>query len=372
MRFPIAHDAPVVVKVGSSSLTGNSGIDPGAMERAVHQVARSWSTGRPTVLVSSGAVAAGLPAMGLTSRPREVVDLQVAAAVGQGKLMARYTEAFAARDIIVGQVLLTKGILADREQYLHARAALGRMLAQRIVPIVNENDTVAVEELRLGDNDRLAAIVSHLVAAGMLVLLTDTAGFLTSDPREDVTAELVSAVRHTDEILDHLAAGGSGPLGSGGVATKVAAARMAAWSGIPTVVAPASDPAAVEKALAGEEIGTWVGPHPSRLPARKLWIAFGQPAEGTVQIDGGAVSAIVDGGKSLLAVGVTGAEGAFGAGSAVEVTAPNGRVVAKGVVRMSAGDLERVLGLRSDAAGGEVIHRDDLVVLVGPGLTPLD
>jgi glutamate 5-kinase len=364
MRHALTPSAPVVVKIGSSSLTQDQGIDLQALGRVVQQVAHSWAVGRPTVLVTSGAVAAGLPAMGLSSRPREVADLQVAAAVGQSRLMAHYTQAFAFHGMVVGQVLLTKSVLADREQYLHARAAIGRMLNQRIVPIVNENDTVAVEELRLGDNDRLAALVSHLVSAGLLVLLTDTAGFHTSDPRRDTNAELLSAVRHTDEILDRLAAGGAGPLGSGGIATKVAAARMAAWSGIPTVVAPASDPQAVRKAVGGEEVGTWVDPHETRLPARKLWIAFGQPSEGVIEVDEGAVSALVSGGRSLLPVGVAGVEGSFAMGAAVEVCAPSGTVIAKGVTRMSAADLRSVAGLRSEEAGGEAIHRDDLVVLV--------
>lgn len=365
MRHPIAPGRPVVMKVGSSSLTSAGGIDDESIGRVVDQVSAAWHAGRPIALVTSGAVAAGLPALGLTTRPSEVVDLQVAAAVGQGRLMARYIDAFDERGIVAGQVLLTKAVLADRDQYLHARQALERMLTQRIVPIVNENDTVAVEELKIGDNDRLAALVSHLVSAGLLILLTDTPGLLTSDPRVDVTAELLSAVRHTDEILDKLAAGGSGPLGSGGIATKVAAARMAAWSGVPTVVAPASDHDAVDKAIAGIEIGTWVGPQPSRLPARKLWIAFGQPAEGVVSIDAGAVHAIAEGGRSLLPVGVIGVVGEFSAGRAVEVTGPTGSVVAKGVTRLGSGELRRVAGMRSDEAGGEVIHRDDLVVLVG-------
>ena len=355
----------MVVKVGSSSLTSAGGIDEDSIDRVVDQVSAAWHRARPIALVTSGAVAAGLPALGLTARPSEVVDLQVAAAVGQGRLMARYIDAFDRRGIVAGQVLLTKAVLADRDQYLHARQALERMLSQRIVPIVNENDTVAIEELKIGDNDRLAALVSHLVSAGLLILLTDTPGLLTSDPRVDISAELLTAVRHTDEILDRLAAGGSGPLGSGGIATKVAAARMAAWSGVPTVVAPAADHDAVDKAVDGIEIGTWVGPQPSRLPARKLWIAFGQPAEGVVSIDDGAVDAIVERGRSLLPVGVTGVKGEFQAGHAVEVTGPAGSIIAKGVTRLSSVEIRQVAGLRSDAAGGEVIHRDDLVVLIG-------
>jgi glutamate 5-kinase len=367
MRRPIAPGLPVVVKVGSSSLTGPDGIDQTAIVRVVDQITEEWRSGRPVVLVTSGAVAAGLPALRMSRRPTDVVMLQVAAAVGQSRLMERYTAEMAQRGIVAGQVLLTKGVLADRDQYLHARQALAGMLGARVVPVVNENDTVAIEELRFGDNDRLAALVSHLVSAGLLILLTDTSGFLTSDPRVDEQAELLSAVIHTDEILDRLAAGGSGPLGSGGIATKVAAARMAAWSGIPTVVASARDPDVVRAAIAGDSVGTWVGPHARKLPARKLWIAFGQRAEGSVAIDQGAVTALVDNGRSLLAVGVRQVTGEFDAGAAVEVKDPEGSLVAKGVSRLSAVELRRVQGRRSEEAGGEVIHRDDMVVLRAKG-----
>jgi len=365
MRAPIAPGLPVVVKVGSSSLTGADGIDPAAIEGVVDQVTGVWQAGRAVVLVTSGAVAAGLPALGLRRRPTDLVGLQVAAAVGQSRLMERYTADLSRRGIVAGQVLLTRAVLSDRDQYLNARGALWRMLEQRIVPIVNENDTVAVEELRLGDNDRLAALVSHLVSAGLLVLLTDTDGLLSSDPRIDVEAELLSAVRHNDEVLDRLASGGVGPYGSGGIATKVAAARMAAWSGIPTVVASSGNDRAVAQAIAGEEVGTWVAPRSRRLPARKLWIAFGLRTTGRVWIDRGAVGALVDHGRSLLPVGVTSVEGPFVSGSAVEVHGPDGAVVAKGLTRMSSRELEAWLGRRLEG-GGEIIHRDDMVVLSSP------
>lgn len=362
MRRPVEPGRPVVVKVGSSSIAKEAaGIDHAGLQAVVSEVAAVFAGGNPTVLVSSGAVAAGLPALGLARRPRDVIGLQVAAAVGQSRLMERYSVEFEKRGLVAGQVLLTKSVLGDREQYLHARQALKRMLAEGIVPVVNENDTVAVEELRLGDNDRLAALVSHLVGAGLLVILTDTAGLLSSDPRVDTTAALLSAVRHTDEILDRLS--GSGPLGSGGVATKVAAARMAAWSGVPTVVAAAAVTGVVARAVAGEDVGTWVDPQPTRLPARKLWIAFGQPAEGRISIDPGAERALVEGGRSLLAVGVIEVTGQFPAGSAVEVIS-GGRMVAKGIARFSAHDIRTMAGRRTEPGGGEVINRDDLVVLV--------
>ena len=356
MRRAAALGRPVVVKVGSSSLsTPGSGIDQAAIERVANQVESLWQQGRPTVLVTSGAVAAGLPALGLVEPPTDLEGSQVAAAVGQSSLMASYTTAFASLDRVIAQVLLTRDVLARRDQYLHARQALQRMLALGVVPIVNENDTVVVDELKLGDNDRLAAIVSHLVDASMLIILTDTAGLYSGDPRLEPHAELLTAVRHTDSVLDELWTRSSkGVLGSGGVATKVAAARMAAWSGIPTVIAPADDPDAAVVAASGGDIGTWVEPHDARLPARKLWIAFGLPSRGTVTIDAGAVEALVGKGSSLLDVGVVGTSGEFADGDAVELTGPDGSLVAKGIVRRSQRDVGTGLG--------PLIHRDDMVV----------
>ncbi|NNC73876.1 MAG: glutamate 5-kinase [Acidimicrobiia bacterium] len=365
MRAPVPAGGRVVVKVGSSSLaTPDGGLDPVGVARAVEQVSALWDSGRPAVLVSSGAVAAGLPDLGLAERPSDIPGLQAAAAVGQGRLMERYAAAFGERERVVGQVLLTKDVLANRPQYLHAREALERLLGYSVVPIVNENDTVVVDELRLGDNDRLAAIVSHLVGASLLVILTDTAGLYASDPRLDADAELLTAVRHTDEILDELITDGTGPLGSGGVATKVAAARMAAWSGIPTVIASATDAAAALAAADGAEVGTWVAPHTSKLSSRKLWIAFGLPAAGTVVVDEGAVDALVNGGRSLLAVGVSAVRGRFDAWDGVEIEDPSGRLIAKGIVGIGSSELHDAAGKHSSETGGAVVHRDDLVVLI--------
>ncbi|HEY6635588.1 MAG TPA: glutamate 5-kinase [Acidimicrobiia bacterium] len=364
MRRSATPGSPIVVKIGTSSLTeGAIGISAAAVDRVAANVEAAWASGHPTVLVTSGAIAAGLPAMGLRERPRDVPGLQVAASVGQGRLIAMYTEAFATSGRQVGQVLLTRDVLARREQYLNARTALERMLSLGVVPVVNENDTVVVDEVRVGDNDSLAAIVSHLVGAGMMILLTDTPGIYSGDPWISETAELLTAVRHTDEVLDRLRATTTrGDFGSGGVATKIAAARMAAWSGVPTVIASASEPNVVTRALAGAEVGTWVDPRASGLSARKLWIAFGSPPEGHISVDAGAVRAISGAGKSLLAVGGTDVAGPFGAGAAVEVV-HEGSLVAKGLVAMTATEIGAARGQHSSVAGGEVIHRDDLVVL---------
>ena len=364
MRRAVIPGGVVVAKIGSSSLTTDGlRVNDEAIGRIATQVSDSWRAGHPTVLVTSAAVAAGLGELGLKSRPTDVPSLQVAAAVGQGRLMERYSKAFSDEGMVAGQILLTKSVLADREQYLHARQALHRMLALGVVPIVNENDTVAVEELRLGDNDRMAALVAHLVGAELLVLLTDTAGLLSADPRVADDATLLSEISHQDRLLDELAGARSGPLGSGGVGSKIAAARMAAWSGVPTVIGPSRMPDALGRAIAGDDVGTWVEPREERIPARKLWIAFGQPSEGTLSIDDGARVALLDNGRSLLAVGVRRVHGEFGAGSAVEIHGMDGSLVGKGIARLAAAELTRAIGGDGPDAGLVVVHRDDLVVL---------
>lgn len=328
------------------------------------QVVTARAGGYKPILVSSGAVAAGLPSLRLSHRPLDLPGLQAAAAVGQGLLMQQYSDLFAAHDIVVGQVLLTRNVFANRSQYLHARDAISRMLEFDVVPIVNENDTVTVDELRLGDNDQLAALVCHLIEAQLLVILTDTEGLFSADPRINETGELLSAVQHNDAILDRLFLETSkGEFGSGGATTKIAAARMAAWSGIPTVIAQASDALVVQRALAGEEVGTWIAPRESGLSARKLWIAFGLPARGEVEIDAGAATAVRAQGRSLLSVGIVGVEGDFAVGDAVRVVGPASAMIGKGITRIDSRAMSESVGRHSSEVGGEAIHRDDLVIL---------
>ncbi len=355
----------VVIKVGSSSLAlPSGGLEQASVHRTVSQVVGAKQAGYRPVLVSSGAVAAGLPSLGLSDRPTDLPGLQAAASVGQTLLMRSYASEFAEHGIVVGQVLLTRDVFANRVQYLHARETLTRLLSINVIPIINENDTVTVDELRLGDNDRLAALVCHLVEADMLVLLTDTFGIFSADPRLNDSAEFVNAVEHNDALLDELYRSSSkGGFGSGGITTKIAAARMAAWSGIPTVVAKATDRDVVDRALRGEEVGTWIAPHQSGLSARKLWIAFGLPPAGEIHIDEGATAAIRTQGRSLLAVGIREAKGEFNAGDAVGVVGPDGTHLAKGLVRMDSGSVRLAAGQHSSVVGGEVIHRDDLVLL---------
>jgi len=365
MRRPVSPGSPVVVKVGSSSLIGkDGGLDDRAVQSVVAHIVALEEKGYPPVLVTSGSIAAGFPSLGMARRPTDIAELQVAAAIGQTKLVERYATQFAVRGFAAAQVLLTKDVLGNRTQYLNARAALDRMLGLGVIPVVNENDTVAIDELKLGDNDQLAAITAHLVGAGMLVILTDTEGLFSEDPRLASEAQLLSAVEHTDGILDRIrGTTHTGALGSGGVATKVTAARMAAFSGIPTVIAGAGVQDVVVDAVGGSDVGTWIGPRPDSLSARKLWIAFGLPAVGSITVDEGAVDAIRAGGASLLAVGLTETEGDFSRGDAVEVLDGAGVLVAKGISRFGSEVLADTAGHHSDTIGGEVIHRDDLVVL---------
>jgi len=365
MRRQIAKGRPVVVKVGSSSLTGrDGGLDGDSVKRVVEHIVALADAGYPPVLVTSGSIAVGFPALGMSERPTDIAEMQVAAAIGQTKLVERYAAEFAERGFAVAQVLLTKDVLGNRTQYLNARAALDRMLLLGVIPVVNENDTVVVDELKLGDNDQLAAITAHLVAAGMLVILTDTEGLFTDDPRLTAEAELLSAVEHSDEILDRIRrATDAGALGRGGVATKITAARMAAFSGIPTVIAGAGVEDVVVHATGGADVGTWIDPRPASISARKLWIAFGLPAVGSITVDKGAVTAIAKDGASVLAVGLVGTSGEFTRGDAVEVLDESGSLVAKGISRFGSAELVATAGRHSDAIGGEVIHRDDLVVL---------
>lgn len=354
----------MVIKVGSSSLAARGGgLDGDAVTRTVGQVAAAREKGHRVVLVSSGAVAAGLGHLGMAQRPKDIPGLQAVAAVGQSLLMQKYASSFAERDLVIGQVLLTMETFGNRRQYLHAKDAIGRLLDLGVVPIVNENDTVGDDELRFGDNDRLAALVGHVVDADLLLLLTDTSGLFTADPTENDQVELLRAVEHNDKILDALHQNSRpGVFGSGGATSKITAARMAAFSGVPTIIAMASEDSVVDRALAGDEVGTWIAPRNVSLSARKLWIAFGVPSRGEVVVDQGAARAVIEGGRSLLAVGVTSSEGTFASGEAVTVLGPERNTIAKGLAGMDSTDVRRTAGQHSSMAGGEIIHRDNLVV----------
>jgi glutamate 5-kinase len=357
-----------VVKIGTSSITRESGeLDDGAMVKLCGEIAGAIGAGHQIVLVSSGAIAAGLPASRLAQRPRDIGTLQAIAAIGQPRLMARFGELFAAHDLVAGQVLLTPYDFGHRAQYLHARSTLARLLELRVVPVVNENDTIADDEIRYGDNDRLAALVSHLVGATLLVLLTDTSGVFTADPRLDTGASLIEEIVEVDAALEAVAGGRGTERGSGGMASKLAAAKIAAWSGVRTVIADAREADVVIRAIDDRSVGTVIHPRGQRLSSRKLWIAFARAAAGRVAVDDGARRALVEGNRSLLPAGVRDVVGAFDVEDAVEVVDATGRVFAKGLAGMDAATLRSVAGRRTDELGDgvahEVIHRDDMVIL---------
>ncbi len=359
---------PVIVKIGTSSITDDVGaIDRTAVARLCVDVAGVHRR-QPVVIVTSGAIAAGLPALGLPERPSDSVTLQAASAVGQIGLLGAYQEELAQQGLVTGQLLLAPLDFVVRSQYLHARNTLGRLLELGVVPVINENDAIADDEIRFGDNDRLAALVAHLADAELLVLLTDTEGVLTADPRIDTSASLIEEIVEFDHQLESRAGGAGSARGSGGMASKLTAAKIAAWSGVRTVIASASRPGVLAAAVAGESgVGTVVVPRSERLGARKLWIAFAVGSKGAVTVDAGARRALQDGGRSLLAAGVVSVHGAFDVGDAIEMVDPDGVVFAKGLVRHDSVDLEGLAGKRSadlpDGAPSVVIHRDDLVML---------
>ena len=357
-----------VVKIGTSSITDAAGeIVAAPLLKLCAEVAAARTGGHELVLVSSGAIAAGLPALGLARRPSDIGTLQAVAAVGQPRLMERFSAILGAHRLVAAQVLLTPYDFIHRTQYLHARQTLRRLLDLGTVPVVNENDTVADDEIRYGDNDRLAALVAHLVGADLLVLLTDTSGLFTADPRIDEAATLIEEIAEVDAALEAVAGGTGSERGSGGMASKLAAAKIAAWSGVRAVIAGAGVPSVLAGALAGETVGTVVHPRGKRLASRKLWIAFAQGAHGRLLVDDGARRALVEGGRSLLPAGVRGVEGRFEVEDPVEVIGPDGRPFAKGLVRYNSVALVGLAGTRTgdlpDGASHEVIHRDDLVIM---------
>jgi len=352
----------VVVKVGTSSITDDDGrIDHAAVDKLTGDILDARSAGHEVVVVSSGAIAAGLPALGLTAkeRPRDPRTLQAVSAVGQAHLMATWNDCFAARGgAVAGQVLLVPDDLNRRSTYLQARATLERLHELGVVPIINENDAIADDEIRIGDNDRIAALVAHLVRADLLVLLTDAPGLLTADPRVDESASLIEDVIEVDNELEALAGGSGTNRGSGGMATKLAAAKIATWSGVRTVIAAASRADVLVDAIGGVAgVGTIFRPAGRRLSARKVWIAFAVGASGRVHVDAGARTAVLRD-KSLLAPGIRKVEGEFRKGDAVEIVAPDGAVFGKGTVRMDAA----TLGAGVDH--GVAVHKDDLVLLL--------
>jgi glutamate 5-kinase len=358
----------VVVKIGSSSLTDVLGvIDAHMIERLCAQVVELRTAGHRVVVVSSGAVSAGVAALGLSARPTDMPTLQALSAAGQSRLMRVYDDVLASHGAVGAQVLLTPNDFFDRRQYLHARQTLIRLLELGCVPIVNENDAIADDELRFGDNDRIAALVSHLIAADVLVLLTDTVGLFTADPRLDPTATLVLEVAADDPVMGVRAGASGSNRGSGGMASKLTAARIASWSGVQAVIAQADRPGVLREAVEGRSgVGTIFRANSRRMPARKLWIAFASSVAGSVTVDDGARRALIERKTSLLPAGVTAVSGEFDEGEVVEVRGLDGATFARGMALVTSHALRRIAGSRStERPDGvhEAIHRDDLVLL---------
>lgn len=367
-RSGLTTAARLVVKVGSSSLTRpDGGLDHERVTALVEALAAHRRGGIEILLVSSGAIAAGLEPLGLTRRPRDLATAQAAASVGQGLLMARYTEAFARHGTTVGQVLLTAEDVIRRTHYANARRTLDRLLGLGVVPVVNENDTVATDEIRFGDNDRLAALVAHLVQADALLLLTDVDALYDGPPSRPGARRL--PVVRTSSDLEGVRLGSSGTsVGTGGMTSKVEAAAIATTAGIPTWLTSAELVGAV---LAGEDVGTWFAPTGSRRASRLLWLAHATRPRGRVLLDPGAVRAVVERRLSLLPAGVTAVEGDFSAGDPVDLCDEKGHAVARGLVNYAAAELPGLLGRSTrdlarelgPAYEREVVHRDDLVLL---------
>jgi glutamate 5-kinase len=373
----MAVNQRIVIKVGTSTLTGRTQhISKAHMVDLVRQVAAVHEMGWEVVLVSSGAIAAGREALGYPDLPKHIPKKQMLAAVGQPRLMACYAEFFAIYEKMVAQVLLTRTDLADRRRNLNARNAFQALLRQQVIPIVNENDTVATEEIRFGDNDSLSAQVASLIEADTLVLLTDEEGLYTSDPKQDAEARLISEVP-SEEFRDELlaAAGGSrSGLGTGGMATKLHAADLARHTGIRVYIASGSEPDVIVRLARGEHLGTCFVPMQNKLESRKRYLLAGDQAQGTLLVDAGAARALAHGG-SLLPVGLSAVEGEFERGDTVRVINVHRKVLALGSSNYSSNDLGRLCGHRSQEVenllgytfGDEVIHRDHMILMRNDG-----
>jgi glutamate 5-kinase len=363
----------LIIKLGSSTLTaGTPRLSPPRFVEIARQVAQLAKSGYEVILVSSGAMAAGRERLNYPQLPKAIPAKQMLAAVGQLRLMALYEQVFGLYDLTIAQVLLTRADLSDRRRYLNSRNTLAALLGQRVIPIINENDTVATEEIRVGDNDNLSALVANLVDADTLILLTDQAGLFTADPRQDASAELIHDVTEPEipESVWQAAGGTNSGLGTGGMRTKLQAADLARRSGTMVIIAPGDEPDVLVRLAAGELIGTRFHPVVTAIESRKRYILAGGRFQGAVAIDTGAARALRKGG-SLLAVGIVSVDGDFDLGDPIRILSGNQREIARGIASYSSTDLRRILGRKSDEIevtlgyyyGDEVVHRNDLVLL---------
>lgn len=372
MREKILKAQRIVIKIGSALLTNDgAGLDGERIGRWVDQISQLRAMGKEIVLVSSGSVAAGMKRLGFAKRPTQVNELQASAAIGQMELIGMYESHFAKHGLQTAQILLTNEDLSNRRRYLNARSTLRTLLQLGAIPIVNENDTVVTDEIRFGDNDTLGALVTNLVEADLLVILTDQQGLFDKNPRDYPDAQLIDYASATDESLISMASGGAGVLGSGGMLTKVTAASLAARSGADTLIAAGRENNIISRLLSGELLGTWLVPEQEPLAARKQWLAGHLKSRGTLVIDDGAVSALKTSGSSLLAVGVKDALGDFSRGDMVVCVNAAGEPIARGLINYSIAETIKLLGQSSSSigkilgyeGGPELIHRDDLVII---------
>lgn len=369
-RKQLQEARTVVVKVGTRTLTHATGkLNLRYMEKVVREMADLANQGRNVVLVSSGAVGAGIGRLGLPGKPQTTPEKQAVAAVGQGLLIQMYEKLFAEYGLVVAQVLLTRDDFNDRKRYLNSRNALQALLQYRAVPVINENDTVAVEEIEFGDNDTLSAMVASILDADVLVLLTDIDGLYSANPKLNPGAELIGVVEQITPEVRKLAGQTCEALATGGMVTKLMAAEMAANSGIPMVIANGAQPDVLQRILDGEDVGTLFYARDKCLESRKRWIAYGQATHGRLTVDSGARKALLDDGKSLLPSGIVGVDGSFEPGEMVVIQDQCGNELARGLVNYSSDELQRIKGMRTEAAAemlqracSEAIHRNNMVV----------
>jgi len=366
----LSHVRRVVIKIGTAVVSNGEGLDIPQIEKITRDVSSLIDRGFEVVMVSSGAVAAGKRDLGIVGRPPSIPLKQAAAAIGQSRLMRAYKDAFRACGHKVAQVLLTRDDLANRRRYLNARNTLMTLLEYGVIPIINENDTVVVDEIRFGDNDNLSAMVTNLAEANLLAILSDVDGLYDSDPRMHPAARRISEVERINEEIEAMA-GGSGSLaGTGGMATKIKAAKRATLYGAGVVILNGRAPGALKSFFAGEEVGTYFLPGRDRMAAKKHWIAFTKKPRGKIFVDEGGKRALVEGGKSLLPSGINGVEGGFDRGDAVRLCDRDGNEFAKGVINYSLMELLQIMGKKTSEIekilgykyGDEVVHRDNLVL----------
>lgn len=366
----LSHVRRVVIKIGSGVISSDAGLETDRVEALSRDILELRGRGLEVLVVSSGAVAAGKGELGITGRPQTIPLKQAAAAIGQSRLMRTYKDAFRTRGVTVAQVLLTRDDLANRRRYLNARNTLTTLLEYGVVPIINENDTVVVDEIRFGDNDNLSAMVTNLVEAQLLVILSDVDGLYDRDPRRHADARLITEVERITDEIEAMAGEAGSDLGTGGMATKIKAARRAALCGAGTVIINGRTPGVLSGLFDGGDHGTYFLPARDPLAARKHWIAFAKKPRGRLFLDEGARAAIIGGGKSLLPSGIRSVEGDFDRGDAIRLCTLDGEEFAKGVTNYSALELGRILGRNSREIevilgykyGDEIVHRDDLVI----------